>query len=84
NAGTEVLYGGTDPTIGPGSDPPLNFPIAYADITLRILKDEAMELLRRTEDGASTVFQTDLTKKEYIDANSEIYKRRVNFQSRPM
>lgn len=71
-----LRYGGTASTIGPGST--INFPIAYAEITLRVLADEAMQLIR-----ANQVAQSGFTLQQYIEANSEIYKRRVFFQSRP-
>ncbi len=72
----ELRYGGTASTMGPGST--VNFPIAYAEITLRVLADEAMQLIR-----ADQVAQSGLTLEQYIEANSETYKRRVFFQSRP-
>lgn len=72
-------YGGASPagTIGPGSG--VNFPISYAEITLRVVSDEAMALLRR-----DLVSQSGMTEQEYIESNSEIFTRRVFFQSQPM
>lgn len=73
---SELRYGGTSSNIGPGSA--LNFPIAYAEIQLRVLADEAMELLR-----SGQIAQSGQNEQDYIETNSEIYKRRVFFQSRP-
>jgi len=74
-----IRYGGDSPaaTIGPGSS--VKFPIAYAEITLRVLADEAMELLRQ-----EAVDQSGLTKEDYVGANSEVYSRRIFFQSKPL
>lgn len=84
-----MLYGGDNPlaTMGPGSDPALdrNHPLAFAEIKLRILEDDAMALLRLPNGILQAGFpDTAEGLRSYIIQNSEIYIRRVYFQTRPL
>jgi type II secretory pathway pseudopilin PulG len=78
-----VLFGGTGATVGPGALPPaaplFAKPLSYAVITLKVISDEAMELL-----SSGNLAQTGLSADEYVTANSEVFTRRVNFLARPL
>lgn len=54
-------------------------PLAYAEIKLSVISDEAMKLL-----SSGKVSQTGLSVEEYVTANSETFTRRVNFLARPL
>lgn len=59
--------------------------LLYADIILKIISDEAMELLSGTpEETSNRIGQTGMDVPEYIAANSETFIRRVNFLARPL
>ena len=50
----------------------------YAEITLRVISDEADALL-----ASGQIAQTGLSVEEYVNANSETYTRRVELMTRP-
>ena len=74
-----LAYGGTGSTLGPGSTN--NFSIAYAEVKLRVLSNQAMDQLRRDPSVAQSGFD-DL--EQFIAANSEVYTRRVRLHSQPI
>ncbi len=76
----DALFGGTNATVGFGAtNAAARYPLLYADITLKIISDEALQVI---QNGA--VGQTGLTSDEYVTANSEVFTRRVNFLARPL
>ena len=78
----KTIYGGDNATVGPQSsvDDALKKPLAYAEITLVIISDEALQVIQN-DARAQTGYETD---ESYISANSEVYTRRVNFLARPL
>jgi type II secretory pathway pseudopilin PulG len=83
--GTKVtgntLFGGTGATVGPGAaTPEARVPLRYADITLKIISDEALRVIQNGAVG-QTGYASD---EDYISANSEVFTRRVNFLARPL
>ena len=78
----KTIYGGDNATVGPQSsgDDALKKQLAYAEITLVIISDEALQVIQNNS-RAQTGYETD---KAYISANSEVYTRRVNFLARPL
>lgn len=81
-----VLYGGTDPTVGPGSTDPAtsNSRLNYAEIRLTILSDEAMELLRQGQIAQAGFENNNEGRRRYVAANSEVFTRRVYFPAQPL
>ena len=76
----DVFFGGTTPTVGSGAPAPYSRPLAYADITLVVISDEALQVV---QNGA--LAQTGYANwTDYINANGEVFKRRVNFLARPL
>lgn len=79
-----VLFGGSDSTVGPravnAAATEFERPLAYADITLRVISDEVLQIVQNDVLG-QTGFDS---WREYIAANSEVYIRRVNFLTRPL
>ncbi|MGZ0706751.1 PulJ/GspJ family protein [Coraliomargarita sp. W4R53] len=77
----DVLFGGNSPTVGSGAaDPVFARPLAYADITLTVIPDSALQIIQNNKLG-----QTGYTSwADYIAANGEVYTRRVNFLARPL
>jgi prepilin-type N-terminal cleavage/methylation domain-containing protein len=64
---------------------PIPETLLYADIMLKIISDEAMELLAGTQaETTARLAQTGMTIEQYIAANSETFIRRVNFLARPL
>lgn len=80
--GVDTIYGGDNATVGPQSsgDNALKKQLAYAEITLVIISDEALQVIQN-DAWAQTGYETD---EGYISANSEVYTRRVNFLARPL
>ena len=78
----KTVYGGDNATVGPQSsgDNALKKQLAYAEITLVIISDEALQVIQN-DARAQTGYETD---ESYISANSEVYTRRVNFLARPL
>jgi len=78
----KTVYGGENATVGPqsSSTDALKEPLAYAQITLTVISDEALQVIQNNA-RAQTGFETD---EGYIAANSEVYTRRVNFLARPL
>lgn len=77
----KTVYGGTNATVGPQSTrDALNEPLAYAEITLTVISDQALQVIQN-DARAQTGYETD---EAYIAANSEVYTRRVNFLARPL
>ncbi|TVP77459.1 MAG: hypothetical protein EA353_10385 [Puniceicoccaceae bacterium] len=80
--GTLVRFGGPAPTVGSGAPGGFNRPLAYAEITLRVISDEALQLIQR---GDGALGQTGYdTWADYVAANSSVFTRRVNFLGRPL
>lgn len=80
----DVLFGGTDSTVGAGAsdpaDPGFAAPLAYADITLTVVADSALQVIQNKK-----LDQTGYASwKEFIVANGEVFTRRVNFLARPL
>ena len=80
--GVDTIYGGDNATVGPQSsgDNALKKQLAYAEITLVIISDEALQVIQN-DARAQTGYET---YESYISANSEVYTRRVNFLARPL
>ena len=78
----KTVYGGENATVGPqsSSTDALKEQLAYAQITLTVISDEALQVIQNNA-RAQTGFETD---EGYIAANSEVYTRRVNFLARPL
>lgn len=76
-----ILYGGTSPTVGPGASVDSQASsLAYAEITLTVISDEALKVIQNNA-YAQSGFDT---LKDYIVANSETFTRRVNLLARPL
>lgn len=87
NEGTKIpedrgtMYGGENATAGPNAPvPEERFPLLYATITLKIISDEALQVIQNDAIGQAG-FDSE---EDYITANSEIYIRRVNLLARPL
>ena len=78
----DTIYGGVNATVGSQSsgDIALKEPLAYAQITLTVISDQALQVIQNNA-RAQTGYETD---QAYIAANSEVYTRRVNFLARPL
>ena len=80
--GTAVRFGGSSPTVGSGATGAFNRPLAYADIMLRVLTAEALQVVQRGNSALASTGYT--TWSDFIAANSEVFIRRVNFLARPL
>ncbi|NBB81143.1 MAG: prepilin-type N-terminal cleavage/methylation domain-containing protein [Verrucomicrobia bacterium] len=80
--GSLIRFGGASPTVGVGAPGNFNRPLAYADIMLRVLTDEALAVINRGATAYEAAGYDDWP--EYIAANSEVFTRRVNFLARPL
>ena len=78
----KTVYGGENATVGPQSTSAdaLKEDLAYAEITLRVISDQALQVIQN-DARAQTGFETD---QDYIAANSEVYTRRISFLARPL
>lgn len=81
----DVFVGGTDLTVGVGvADDHYARPLAYADITLTVVSDEALQIIQN-DATSNTLSQSGYADwKEFITANGEVFNRRVNFLARPL
>lgn len=79
---SDVRFGGANATVGRGASGTFNRPLAYADIMLRVLTEEALAIINRGDSALpSTGYDT---WPEFIAANSEVFNRRVSFLARPL
>lgn len=78
----KTVYGGDKATVGPQSNSAdaLKKQLAYAEITLTVISDQALQVIQNGA-RAQTGYFTD---EDYILANSEVFTRRVNFLVRPL
>ena len=81
-----VEYGGDTPTVGPQTtDEDLRYPIEYADISMTIVSSEGMNILRNlaVPDRGGTGYEANEADKVILQ-HGEVFKRRVNFQAKPL
>ena len=77
----DVLFGGTGQTVGGGApQPKFAKPLAYADLTLIVISDEALQVVQNNVLAQTGYANWD----EYITANGEVFTRRINFLARPL
>lgn len=80
-----VEYGGSEASVGPFPNvkDEFKFPIEYADISLTVIADEGMEILRNLQAGrGGTGYETDDGDKVILQ-HGEVFKRRVHFKAKP-
>lgn len=92
-ASSPVEYGGSNATgnstatVGPFPNviPEFKFPIEYADISLTVISDEGMAILRNleAERGGTGFENTQEGVKQVILQHGEVFKRRVHFKAKP-
>lgn len=76
-----TFFGGNAATAGNSApDPGDRFPLSYADVTLKIISDEALRAVQNNAIGQAGFRSNE----EFINANAEVYSRRVNFLVRPL
>lgn len=72
-------------TVGPhAEDPDFRYPIEYADISMTILSDEGMDILRNLLDGKGGTGYSDSEGERVILEHGEVFKRRVHFPAKPL
>ena len=78
-SGSKIKKTWTDP-ISAAVKIEYRYPLLYADITLKVISDEALQVVQNVP-----VTQTGFASwADYIAANSEVLTRRVNFLARPL
>ena len=84
SAADGTIYGGDDATVGPqAANENYQKPLAYAEITLRVISDAGMEQLQSI-DLISQTGSANNQVETIIVQNSEIFTRRVNLPVRPL
>jgi len=83
--GDGVLFGGTNANVGASApDDEFPYPLSYAEITLTILSDEGMEILRNMELGRGGTGYDANAGDDVVREHGEVFTRRVNFLARPL
>jgi len=80
-----VEYGGDSPSVGPlATNPDLRYPIEYADISLTVISNEGMNILRNLALNRGGTGYSTSEGKQVILQHGEVFKRRVHFQAKPL
>lgn len=81
-----VQYGGPNSSVGPQAplDSGFRHPIEYAEISLTIVSDEGMQILRNLADDRAGTGYSQSEGVNVVLEHGEVFKRRVYFQAKPL